>query len=69
MYYNFLEFILSSEISLPLSSSTIVLALLDQSVMAFANVVLRARTFSQEHYDTAAKGALVDYVLYCTREY
>jgi hypothetical protein len=37
--------------------------------MAFANLVLRTRTFSQEYYDTAAKGALVDYVLYFTREY
>jgi hypothetical protein len=37
--------------------------------MAFANLVLRTRTFSQTHYNTAAKGALVDSMLYFTIEY
>jgi hypothetical protein len=40
-----------------------------QTVIAFANLVLRTRTFSQEHYDTAAIEALVDYMLYFTKEY
>jgi hypothetical protein len=37
--------------------------------MAFANLILRARTFSQMYYNTAAKGALVDSMLYFTIEY
>jgi hypothetical protein len=42
---------------------------LEIPMIAFANLVLRARTFSQEHYDAAAKRALVDCILDFTREY
>jgi hypothetical protein len=33
-------------------------------MIAFANAVLRTRAFSQEYYSTAAKGALVDHMLF-----